>query len=107
MYSDFAISDGSGQGGKVPDYLETVVAGKGITTTTVSAQPTQLQPNSLQPAVTCAVQQPQTVIQPAFSMAGTGQHLISSTFYNLSRNSAKWRHYHYLSSQALRFNSRS
>lgn len=76
MYSDFAISDGSGQGGKVPDYLETVVAGKGITTTTVSAQPTQLQPNSLQPAVTCAVQQPQTVIQPAFSMAGTGQHLI-------------------------------
>ena len=53
FYSDFAISDGSGgQGsgkGGVPDYLETVVAGKGITSTTVSAQPTQLQPNSLQP----------------------------------------------------------
>ena len=74
MYSDFAISDGSGQVGKgVPDYLETVVAGKGITATTVSAQPTQLQPNSIQPAATgaaTAVQQPQTVIQPAFSMAG-------------------------------------
>ena len=77
FYSDFAISDGSGgQGsgkGGVPDYLETVVAGKGITSTTVSAQPTQLHPNSLQPAVTGAgaVQQPQTVIQPAFSMAGS------------------------------------
>ena len=80
FYSDFAISDGSGgQGsgkGGVPDYLETVVAGKGITSTTVSAQPTQLQPNSLQPAVTGAgaVQQPQTVIQPAFSMAGSSSN---------------------------------
>ena len=80
FYSDFAISDGSGgqssgKGG-VPDYLETVVAGKGITSTTVSAQPTQLQPNSLQPAVTGAgaVQQPQTVIQPAFSMAGSSSN---------------------------------
>ena len=88
FYSDFAISDGSGgQGsgkGGVPDYLETVVAGKGITSTTVSAQP-----NSLQPAVTGAgaVQQPQTVIQPAFSMAGSSSNTEhSKTTHHFSFN---------------------
>merc|ERR1719195_951397 len=65
-------------GSAVPDYLETVVAGKGITTTAgttaAATVATQLQPaavnTALQPA-TVTQQQPQTVIQPAFSMAGT------------------------------------
>ena len=64
----------------MPDYLETVVAGKGITTTagtTAATVATQLQPaavnTALQPA-TVTQQQPQTVIQPAFSMAGRRHH---------------------------------
>ena len=57
------------------------MAGKGITTTAgttaAATVATQLQPavvnTALQPA-TVTQQQPQTVIQPAFSMAGRQQH---------------------------------
>ena len=59
-------------GSAVPDYLETVVAGKGITTTAgttaAATMATQLQP------ATVTQHQPQTVIQPTFSMAGRWQH---------------------------------
>ena len=66
FYSDFSISEQ----GKVPDYLETVVAGKGITTT-VSAS--QLQSNAIPAGQT--VIQPQNVL-PVGSM--TASSLISS-----------------------------
>ena len=76
FYSDFTISEQ----GKIPDYLETVVAGKGITTT-VSAS--QLQPNAALPAGAAAagqtvIQQPSGQVLPIGSMSTASPQLITS-----------------------------